>query len=419
MEPSEEQLTGVGRTIRDALSMEIDDSEHLRTARRRLLERVAVRNEKRTERAGWRQKRGLGWVMAGLGTAATAGALILVLRAPVSFQVGGAVSAGRTGDVIESTSDAPLALNFSEGSSIVLRESGRLRVLAAQSTGARVLVESGEVDVAIVHRKVRKTNWQFELGPFQVQVTGTKFHAGWNPSDQTVSVAMKEGSVIVTGRCMDKPRSLTAGETLHLACPSAPSVPELPASALGPSAAEAAETTMPEEPQAAMDPPVRLGRESSPTSSWRAMLAAGRSSGGLRAAEIAGFDRVCQAATMKELVQLADAARLSGHASRATVALRVLRTRFPQTTDASNAAFALGRIAFERRGAYDEAVRWFSIYLDEQPSGALMGDAVGRLMESRRHAGDRQGARGDAERYLRRFPEGPYAREARSILTEH
>jgi TolA-binding protein len=410
MEPSEEQLTEVGRSVRDALSMEIDDTEQLRTGRRRLLEQVAIRNEKRTERTHLWTKRGLGWVLAGLGTAAAAGALVVFLRAPVSFQVGGAISAGRTGDVIESTSDAPLALNFSEGSSIVLRESSRLRVLAAQPTGARVLVESGEVDVAIVHRKVRKTNWQFELGPFQVEVTGTKFHAGWNPSDQMVSVAMKEGSVIVTGRCMNKPRSLTAGETLHLACPAAPSVPE-PQAELG---------QPPEAPQADMDPPIRLGRETATTaSSWRAMLAAGRLSGGLRAAEMAGFDRVCQIATMKELVQLADAARLSGRAQRATVALRTLRTRFPHTADASNAAFALGRIAFERRGAYDEAVRWFSIYLDEQPSGALMGDAVGRLMESRLHAGDRQGARADAQRYIRRFPEGPYAREARSILTEH
>ena len=45
-----------------------------------------------------------------------------------------------------------------------------------------------------------------------------------------------------------------------------------------------------------------------------------------------------------------------------------------------------------------------------------MGDSVGRLMEARQRAGDMAGARQDAERYLRRFPEGPYASEAKAIL---
>ena len=80
--------------------------------------------------------------------------------------------------------------------------------------------------------------------------------------------------------------------------------------------------------------------------------------------------------------------------------------------------FSLGRIAFERRGAYPEAVRWFSVYLAELPQGPLMGDAVGRLMEARQRAGDRTGARADAARYLQRFPEGPYAPEARAMLSE-
>ncbi len=412
MEPSQEQLTDVGRTIRDALSMELDGNEQIRTARRRLLEQVALRNEKRMERPRFLRSLRLGWLLPGLGVALGVGALALILRAPVTFQVGGAATAGRTGDVIEAMSDAPLALNFSEGSSIVLREGSRMRVLAAQASGARVLVESGSVDVAIVHRKVRRTNWQFELGPFQVLVTGTKFRAGWNASTQTLSVSMREGSVVVSGRCMPEPRSLAAGQALQMSCPESPTaIPQPQASVLPVAPAQPGEAP-------SVGEPARLGREAGSAANWRALLGSGRLNEGLRAAESAGFDRVCQAASPRELLQISDAARLSGRTQRATTALRVLRSRFAHTADASNAAFALGRIAFERRGGYDEAVRWFSTYLDEQPSGALMGDAVGRLMESRRYAGDRRGARADAERYLRRFPEGPYAREARSILTE-
>jgi TolA-binding protein len=151
---------------------------------------------------------------------------------------------------------------------------------------------------------------------------------------------------------------------------------------------------------------------------WRVLIASGRYEQGLRAAERAGFEGVCQIANQGELLALADAARLSGRRARAVYALESLRRRFPRSDAAAAAAFALGRIAFEQGGTYDTAARWFSTYAAERPAGSLIGDAVGRLMESRQRAGDRAGARADAERYLRRFPDGPYAGTARVILAE-
>ena len=109
--------------------------------------------------------------------------------------------------------------------------------------------------------------------------------------------------------------------------------------------------------------------------------------------------------------------RWLGPEARAVAALRVLRQRFPGTMDAATAAFKLGLVAFEREHAYAEAARWFQTYLREQPSGPLMGDSFGRLMEARLRGGDLPGARSQAQQYLRRFPEGPYASEARGILS--
>jgi transmembrane sensor len=153
-------------------------------------------------------------------------------------------------------------------------------------------------------------------------------------------------------------------------------------------------------------------------SAWRTLLAAGRYADAVRAAERLGFARVCATAGQDDLLALADAARLSGHSGHAIVVLTVLRQRFPNTSSASTAAFALGRIAFERRANYFDAAHWFATYLEEDPSGPLMGDAAGRLVEARYRAGDRSGARRDAERYLRRFPRGPYANTAIEILSE-
>ena len=147
-------------------------------------------------------------------------------------------------------------------------------------------------------------------------------------------------------------------------------------------------------------------------------LASGRYADALRAVERLGIGNVCATANQADLLGLADAARLSGRTGPAIVALAVLRERFPNTSSASTAAFALGRIAFERRANYFDAAHWFATYLEEAPSGPLMGDAAGRLIEARYRAGDRSGARRDAERYLHRFPRGPYAKTASEILAE-
>ena len=232
---------------------------------------------------------------------------------------------------------------------------------------------------------------------------------------------MKEGSVIVGGECLPVPRGVQRGENLHVTC--------------GPAAPKAATTTAalePEAPAITPEPAVetkpaapahatalaRRETHAAEDADWRALVAAGRYAEGVHAAERAGWSRVCRTANAVELLALADAARLSGETARAVEALVTLRQRFPGSSSAATGAFSLGRLAFEKRAAYTEAARWFATYLDEQPAGPLMGDAVGRLMEARQRSGDHSAARRDAERYLQRFPEGPYAGTARVILAE-
>jgi TolA-binding protein len=152
--------------------------------------------------------------------------------------------------------------------------------------------------------------------------------------------------------------------------------------------------------------------------SFHEALRAGRLAEALAAAESAGFEGSCERATGAELLALADAARLSGSTARATTALLSLRRRFPRSEEAATAAFALGRIAFDQRADYADAARWFQAYLEQLPNGPLMGDAAGRSMQARFRSGDRDAARAEAQRYLSRFPAGPYASQARRILSE-
>ncbi|MGC4092125.1 MAG: tetratricopeptide repeat protein [Polyangiaceae bacterium] len=150
--------------------------------------------------------------------------------------------------------------------------------------------------------------------------------------------------------------------------------------------------------------------------SWQALARAGKFDKAFNLVESSGFAAECDRATGEELALLADTARLSSRPQQAIQALTALRRRFPGSPRAGVAAFNIARVHFDQRGAYDEAARWFRTYLREQPSGPLVREAQGRLMEALYRAGDRDGAVKLAEQYLASNPNGPHARVARTLL---
>lgn len=410
MEPREPDLEKLGQTLREALAAHGSEPEQLRQGRADFLlhfaSRHARKNHPRRVRGWWRYA-----LAASLGAAAAAG--VWLWPRAVSFQVGEART-GRLGDVIEALDGRPTPLHFSEGSDLFLHEGGRLRVLSLDARAARLLVEDGVLDVSVAHTPSRKTRWDFEAGPYRVRVTGTKFRMAFHSRDQSLRLSTQEGQVIVSGGCQETSQKVSAGESIAWACPPAqerPLVGEAPA-------ASPSDEPGPAQPKALQEPLPPSTSAAHGEMTWRGLLGAGQLSGGLAAAQRFGFARACRLATSKELLALADAARLFGSPADAVVPLRVLRQRFAGTTDAATAAFRLGLIAFEKQHAYAGAAQWFTIYLRDQPSGPLMGDSFGRLMQARARAGDTQGARSDAKEYLRRFPAGPYAGEARGILSQ-
>ncbi len=416
MEAPESGLDPVGKVVEEALKVCSNPADVIRQARAGFLEKVAARNASKDAWSRRSRFRRWGFALAAAAAAALVVGVELWSTRPITFRVGAGATTGRPDDLIEAPTGKPVSVHFSEGSSFLLHGGGRARVLATEVRGARVLIDSGDMEVAITHPNFRPGRWNFEAGPFRVQVTGTRFHLAWHPATQRFVLATTEGRVIVSASCMPAVRAVAAGESVDLSC--APGAfPAGPATGPAEAKPEAKPDVTPSEaPTAPTATEISAPKPLPRIPAWRERIAAGQVTDGLRAAEQAGFARVCQEASLKELVTLADAARLTGHGRHATLALHALRQRFPRTKESSTAAFTLGRIAFEQRGAYQEAAQWFGTYLVEQPSGPLMGDSVGRLMEARQRAGDMAGARQDAERYLRRFPEGPYASEARAIL---
>jgi hypothetical protein len=402
-----QELSRIGARIRELLAADPQAPGETRQARAGVLEQVARRNMAAREQ-GARAGRPARWVTLLVGAAALGSVAGLWLwKRPVTFQIGEA-HPGFLGDVVEAPAGHTVPVAFSEGSRLSIHDGARMRVLSVDSgarrLSVRVLLEDGVLDASIAHPPGVKTSWRFDAGPYQVTVTGTKFQLQFRNSLPSLRVSTEEGRVVVTGGCLQAPAAVAAGQTLETACPSSEPPPRddppAPAPPVGPAADLASR------------------RRAARPERWRELLAAGRLQDGLREAERASFDRVCERATPHELFALADAGRFFGLPARAVGALTALRRRFPGTPEAGTAAFTLGRIAFENEDAYARAARWFDTYLHEQPAGALMGDAFGRLIEAQVRSGDRTGARATAQQYLRRFPGGPYASEARGVLSK-
>ncbi len=328
-------------------------------------------------------------------------------RRVLHFEVAG--HAGDVGEWIAAPDAAPASIGFADGSVVVLHGGGRARVASVNSHGARVVLEQGTAGVHVIPRPGNQ--WSFVGGPFEVAVIGTQFDISWNPEKQALDIELSEGHVRVRSHCMNAERDLYAPSSFHEACSSpgatsaAPPVPSIVVSEqLQPVPADSVRLEVPPLPTVSARPYAPL---------WRIALREGDSQ---RATELAlqwDISALASSATPNELVELGSAARLAGNATFATNVYRAIRTRHPRTSAAASAAFHLGRMAFDGRGAWDEAASWFGVYLGEQSGGPFAAEALGRSIECAVKSGESDRARGLSQQYLRRFPKGAHSELAR------
>jgi hypothetical protein len=161
MERPGTRLAEMGLTVREALVDDQTETQQIRQVREEVLQRFATSTARRTLQPGhWLGSHWLTFALASVGAAGVF-ALWLWTRVPISFEVGGTGLAGRAGDLISAQPDEPTSVRFSEGSTLLLHQGGRMRVLATDGKGARVLVEHGTMEASIAPAHVGKKNWRW------------------------------------------------------------------------------------------------------------------------------------------------------------------------------------------------------------------------------------------------------------------
>lgn len=352
--------------------------------------------------------------------AAAAAAIALVaLRAtrprPVAWHVEGA-EVGAQGYVSIAPAGPVAHLVFDDGSDVALAPGSRGRVAATTANGAEVVLEQGRARVRVKHGP--KTAWTIDAGPYAVRVTGTELIVAWAADAETLDVWMKSGSVRVAGPVVGDALALSAGQhvtaRVHEGAVQIDAAPAPDDSAPVPSATASAADAVPSASVTIVEAPT-VPSAGIAAPSWPKLVAAGDYARVLRDADAEGIGRATRTRPVADLRALGDAARYAGRPDVAKRAYAAIRTRFPASGEAHTAAFLIGRVEEEQEHATGDALRWYDTYLAEAPGGAFAGDALGRKMVIVSRTQGRDAAKSLADRYLQRFPAGPYSAAARDL----
>lgn len=296
---------------------------------------------------------------------------------------------------------------LSDHSLLFLDSEAELETL--DNTGSRfdVHLKKGRVRFEVQPGGPRR--WIIESGPVTVEVVGTGFSV--DRGVHGVDIDVLHGVVLVRGENVPAHvQRLTAGGHLHVEDP----LPAPHAVAAPPAIAPAAPAAPPKpQPRA---PPVKVitiapvGRvppAPPPPPAWETLAKTNRYAEAYAALGQKGTAAVdMDHLPVEQLMELADVARLSGHAREAVAVLVRVPARFPEDRNASLAAFTRGRIELDDLGHPASAAEAFAQALTLGLPAALQEDASARLVDARAQADDLPGAQAALRDYVKRYPSG-------------
>jgi ferric-dicitrate binding protein FerR (iron transport regulator) len=429
--PSNARLDGLDARASSVATFVVSQAEVLAPSAQRLEQTsagsasvaVQILRASRARQARRRQvRRGVGAGVA-LGALAAAGfvAWTAAPRPPatLSYTVDGA--APPPGGYVRSSPGHEPELAFSDGTSIRVLPTTAARVVDLGTRGARVILEDGRAHVNVAHRP--GADWQLQAGSFLIHVHGTAFLVAWNAAQSRLDLRMESGVVSVDGPRSGDTVTVRGGESLSVRLDGSRMVAmtQPPPAARAPAVSGSQEVAV--EAPLPLDPvqPVNATRPApsvAPLSArWPERLADGDAAGILADAQRRGIARLLADGSSEDLAALADAARFRKQDALARRVMLAQRHRFAGTLRAEEASFLLGRLADGPGGRASDALAWYERYLREAPSGAYAAEAMGRMMLVLEREQRTDKAREVAGAYLRRFPQGAYARAARALAS--
>jgi transmembrane sensor len=296
------------------------------------------------------------------------------------------------------TAQKPAVLALNDGSTISLDE--RTDIESLDNSATMVVVEQPRGTVLYDISPGGPRRWTIDCGLAVVEVVGTTFRV--ERTESRLVVEVMRGTVLVHGaRVPEGATRLTAGMRLELS--DAPrNAPPISDPVSPPVAAPASATR-------SMSPPDLPAKRST----WRELAKRGEHDQAYAELGPDGLARASNAASVDDLLELADVARLSGHPREAVAPLESVIEQHAADTRASLAAFTLGRVQMESLRAPMAAARAFEKAIALGVPGGLLEDAYAHLAESRSKAGDEAGAKAAYLEYVARFPRGAKEKEVR------
>lgn len=288
-------------------------------------------------------------------------------------------------------------LRLADGSSASL-VGERSELAVTHNTPSRIGLNllSGRAHFDVVPNTLR--SFVVQVDPYRVEVIGTVFDLTRDARQLHVQVA--RGKVRVYGP--QGARDVAAGEQQRF---------EISETAQ-PAAARAEE---PEPADAALEADANEVQPARTRARSRRVVAAAGSRPSWRSLSQSGqyeaaFESLRKGAAVEddaaELMDAADAARLSGHPESAVQYLERVVSKHRQSPVAPLAAFTLGRVYLDKLGQPDRAAHAFEFARKLAPGGSLAQDALAREVEALSKGGNAQKAYVRAQEYLERYPNG-------------
>lgn len=199
-------LADVEAVVRENVTGHIDGERH-EQGKQRLL--TALRHGKP---GSARRKRLLVALVGIVAIASAGGAYAWKHRTAVPLTYG--VDGGLLSEsgYVRSSDPSGAQLSFSDGTRIDLQDGARARIAAVDAHGARVAIENGHAAFNVSSRP--RAAWYVDAGPFVIQVSGTQFDVDWSSYDDTLSVDLHVGTLVVSGPPAPSGVLLRAGQRL-------------------------------------------------------------------------------------------------------------------------------------------------------------------------------------------------------------